>query len=68
VETAGIEPYRIRALRRAVDGCAFRVYHHWVKRGELQNRAALFENRPKQELKLAFQQSLEAKQKAAPGL
>lgn len=34
-----------------VDGCAFRVYGHWVKKGEGQNRAALFENVPKTELK-----------------
>lgn len=44
------EPYRIRTLRRAVDACAFRVYNHWVKRGEVQNRAALFENTPKCDL------------------
>lgn len=44
------EPYRIRTLRKAVDACAFRVYNHWVKRGEVQNRAALFENRPKCDL------------------
>lgn len=33
-----------------VDGCAFRIYHHWVKHGDVQNRAALFENRPKMDL------------------
>lgn len=49
------EPYKIKLLRKAIDGCAFRVYHHWVKRGEVQNRAALFENRPKVEMKLAYQ-------------
>lgn len=37
-------PYRIKSLRKAIDGCAFRVYQHWVKRGDLQNRAALFAN------------------------
>lgn len=42
-------------ILQAIDGCAFRVYHHWVKRGEVQNRAALFENRPKVEMKLAYQ-------------
>jgi phosphorylase kinase gamma subunit len=57
VEVSRYDPYRIKTLRKAIDGCAFRVYNHWVKRGEVQNRAALFENRPKQELKLAYQQS-----------
>lgn len=37
-------PYRIKQLRRAIDACAFKVYQHWVKRGDLQNRAALFAN------------------------
>lgn len=58
VETARFDPYRIKTLRKAIDGCAFKVYHHWVKRGEVQNRAALFENHPKQELKLAYQNSV----------
>lgn len=34
-----------------IDGCAFRVYGHWVKKVEVQNRAALFENHPKVETK-----------------
>ncbi|XP_014483651.1 PREDICTED: phosphorylase b kinase gamma catalytic chain, skeletal muscle/heart isoform isoform X3 [Dinoponera quadriceps] len=45
------DPYRIKVLRKVIDGCAFRVYGHWVKKGEGQNRAALFENTPKTELK-----------------
>ena len=56
VEVARFDPYRIKTLRKAIDGCAFKVYNHWVKRGEVQNRAALFENHPKQELKLAYTQ------------
>lgn len=35
---------------QVIDACAFRVYGHWVKKGEGQNRAALFENQPKTEL------------------
>lgn len=58
VEIARFDPYRIKTLRKAIDGCAFKVYNHWVKRGEVQNRAALFENHPKQELKLAYQNSV----------
>ncbi|XP_046738716.1 phosphorylase b kinase gamma catalytic chain, skeletal muscle/heart isoform isoform X2 [Diprion similis] len=48
---ARTDPYRIKLLRKVIDGCAFRVYGHWVKKGEGQNRAALFENTPKTELK-----------------
>ncbi|CAH0549642.1 unnamed protein product [Brassicogethes aeneus] len=51
LETARTDPYRLKLLRKIVDGCAFRVYGHWVKKGEGQNRAALFENAPKTELK-----------------
>lgn len=36
--------------QQVIDGCAFRVYGHWVKKGEGQNRAALFENTPRTEL------------------
>lgn len=51
VDTARMDPYRIKLLRKVIDGCAFRVYGHWVKKGEGQNRAALFENHQKTELK-----------------
>lgn len=37
-------------FHKVIDACAFRVYGHWVKKGEGQNRAALFENTPKTEL------------------
>ncbi|KAK8731710.1 hypothetical protein OTU49_007436 [Cherax quadricarinatus] len=42
-----VDPYRIKALRKVIDNCAFRVYGHWVKKGEGQDRAALFQNCPK---------------------
>ncbi|XP_037935860.1 phosphorylase b kinase gamma catalytic chain, skeletal muscle/heart isoform isoform X6 [Teleopsis dalmanni] len=50
VEDAIRDPYRVKVLRKVIDGCAFRVYGHWVKKGEGQNRAALFENTPRTEL------------------
>ncbi|XP_027197350.1 phosphorylase kinase gamma [Dermatophagoides pteronyssinus] len=50
METIRTAPYNIKILRKMVDGCAFRIYHHWVKHGDVQNRAALFENRPKRDL------------------
>ncbi|CAO1423222.1 unnamed protein product [Diamesa serratosioi] len=50
IEEAMRDPYRVKVLRKVIDACAFRVYGHWVKKGEGQNRAALFENTPKTEL------------------
>ena len=40
-------PYENRYIRKLIDSCAFHIYAHWVKRGEEQNRAALFETAPK---------------------
>lgn len=40
-------PYSNRYIRKMIDSCAFSMYGHWVKRGEEQNRAALFETTPK---------------------
>ncbi|CAG9559441.1 unnamed protein product [Danaus chrysippus] len=52
------DPYSVRLLRKVIDGCAFRVYGHWVKKGEGQNRAALFENTPRTELKSLYVSNL----------
>ncbi|KAF7647158.1 hypothetical protein LDENG_00176560 [Lucifuga dentata] len=41
------DPYSLRGIRKLIDGCAFRIYGHWVKKGEQQNRAALFQNTAK---------------------
>ncbi|XP_029468143.1 phosphorylase b kinase gamma catalytic chain, skeletal muscle/heart isoform [Rhinatrema bivittatum] len=41
------DPYAMKPIRKLIDACAFRIYGHWVKKGEQQNRAALFENTPK---------------------
>jgi len=51
LHTASVSPYSMRSFRRVIDGAAFRVYGHWVKRGDGQNRAAMFEQRPKTEVK-----------------
>ncbi|XP_050021893.1 phosphorylase b kinase gamma catalytic chain, liver/testis isoform isoform X2 [Alexandromys fortis] len=40
------DPYALRPVRRLIDNCAFRLYGHWVKKGEQQNRAALFQHQP----------------------
>lgn len=45
------EPYGVKPVRKLIDGCAFKIYGHWVKRNkdQNQNRAALFENKPNKE-------------------
>lgn len=58
IEIAQTDPYRMKTLRKVIDGCAFRVYCHWVKKGEMQNRAALFENRPRTEMKHIYTEAL----------
>lgn len=54
------DPYRMKAVRKVIDACAFRVYAHWVKKGEGQNRAALFEHHAKIELKHLYLSNLNA--------
>ena len=44
-------PYRFKLYRKVIDTASFTIYGHWVKKGEQQNRAALFENEPKCDLK-----------------
>ncbi|XP_072163823.1 phosphorylase b kinase gamma catalytic chain, skeletal muscle/heart isoform-like [Diadema setosum] len=44
-------PYAIKAIRKALDGCAFDIYRHWVKKGQGQDRAALFATSPKMDIK-----------------
>jgi len=51
LQRASINPYSMRMFRKVIDGGAFQVYGHWVKRGEGQNRAAMFEQQPKTDLK-----------------
>ncbi|KAG9492611.1 hypothetical protein GDO78_000882 [Eleutherodactylus coqui] len=46
-EIVSRDPYAIKPIRKMIDACAFRIYGHWVKKGEQQNRAALFENTAK---------------------
>uniref|UniRef100_A0A8C5LNC3 phosphorylase kinase n=1 Tax=Leptobrachium leishanense TaxID=445787 RepID=A0A8C5LNC3_9ANUR len=46
-EIVARDPYAIKPIRKMIDACAFRIYGHWVKKGETQNRAALFENTAK---------------------
>ncbi|KAF3847763.1 hypothetical protein F7725_020791 [Dissostichus mawsoni] len=41
------DPYAVKPIRKLIDACAFKIYGHWVKKGQTQNRAALFENTSK---------------------
>uniref|UniRef100_A0A6G3MHF6 Phosphorylase b kinase gamma catalytic chain, skeletal muscle/heart isoform (Trinotate prediction) n=1 Tax=Henneguya salminicola TaxID=69463 RepID=A0A6G3MHF6_HENSL len=45
-------PYMFSKVRKIVDTCAFAIYGHWVKRSNNpnQNRAAIYENKPKADL------------------
>ena len=45
-------PYAMKLFRKEIDKGAFRIYGHWVKKGENQNRAALFENNVKRDIKM----------------
>jgi len=47
LRTAHTDPYRVRAVHKIIDGAAFRIYGHWVKKNDGQNRAAMFEHNPK---------------------
>ncbi|XP_055486424.1 LOW QUALITY PROTEIN: phosphorylase b kinase gamma catalytic chain, liver/testis isoform-like [Leucoraja erinacea] len=44
------DPYSSRFVRKLIDGCAFSIYGHWVKKGQNQNRAALFQRQSKVQL------------------
>ncbi len=53
IDSCKKDPYGVRGFRKIIDAGAFRIYGHWVKRGENQNRAALFENTPKRDIKIS---------------
>nr|CDS32435.1 phosphorylase kinase gamma subunit [Hymenolepis microstoma] len=53
------DPYSNKRLRKLIDALAFDVYSHWIKRGDEQNRAALYENKPHCEQVIAAQASFE---------
>ncbi|XP_052800503.1 phosphorylase b kinase gamma catalytic chain, skeletal muscle/heart isoform-like [Mya arenaria] len=44
VQLMKVNPYSVKMCRKLLDGCAFRMYGHWVKKADNQNRAALFEH------------------------
>lgn len=44
------DPYANKKLRKFIDTWSYNIYSQWVKKGEEQNRAALFENAPRRDL------------------
>ncbi|GAV04405.1 hypothetical protein RvY_14687 [Ramazzottius varieornatus] len=50
-EQIQLEPYKLRTIRKVVDLSAFMMYKHWVHKGDDQNRADLFQNTMKNEMK-----------------
>jgi len=63
LRTVHLDPYRVRTLRKQIDGAAFRIYGHWVKKNDGQNRAAMFEHIPK--VDVGHKPSLESEIKRA---
>lgn len=63
LRTVHLDPYRVRTLRKQIDGAAFRIYGHWVKKNDGQNRAAMFEHSPK--VDVGHKPSLESEIKRA---
>ncbi|XP_069136542.1 phosphorylase b kinase gamma catalytic chain, skeletal muscle/heart isoform-like isoform X2 [Argopecten irradians] len=50
-EVINKNPYSVKNVRKLIDGCAFKMYGHWVKKVDNQNRAALFEHAPRADWK-----------------
>ncbi len=44
-----VDPYHMRSYRKSIDKVAFSLYHHWIKKGQGQDRAAVFQHFPKRE-------------------
>lgn len=68
LQTASRDPYRIKTFRKVIDGAAFKIYGHWVKKNDGQNRAAMFEHSPKIDLKRALAAEEAAARSAAQSL
>ncbi|XP_060077852.1 phosphorylase b kinase gamma catalytic chain, skeletal muscle/heart isoform-like isoform X2 [Ylistrum balloti] len=56
-EVMNKNPYSVKNFRKLIDGCAFKMYGHWVKKVDNQNRAALFEHAPRNDWKEQHQDS-----------
>ncbi|XP_060568678.1 phosphorylase b kinase gamma catalytic chain, skeletal muscle/heart isoform-like isoform X1 [Ruditapes philippinarum] len=54
IDVLQTNPYSVKFCRKLLDGCAFKMYGHWVKKADNQNRAALFEHVPREEWQSEF--------------
>ena len=52
-----------RLLRKILDNDAVYIYKHWVKRGDGQNMAAFFDNKPRVEAARKKRREAEAREK-----
>ncbi|RTG83308.1 phosphorylase kinase gamma subunit [Schistosoma bovis] len=50
INQLSMDPYSNKKLRKIIDTLAYDVYSQWVKKGEEQNRAELFENVPRRDM------------------
>ncbi|CAH8432337.1 unnamed protein product [Schistosoma mattheei] len=50
IHQLSMDPYSNKKLRKIIDTLAYDVYSQWVKKGEEQNRAELFENVPRRDM------------------
>eukprot|EP00093_Oithona_nana_P012646 12646.XXX_718635_719979_1 [CDS] Oithona nana genome sequencing. len=46
-----INPYNMRSYRKAIERHSFNLYSHWIKKGQGQDRAAVFQHTPKRDSK-----------------
>ena len=44
-----INPYNMRSYRKAIERHSFNLYSHWIKKGQGQDRAAVFQHSPKRD-------------------
>ena len=51
LEGTRCNPYHMRNIRHSIDQNAFGLYHHWIQKGQCQDRAAVFQHTPKRNLK-----------------
>jgi len=51
LEATRKNPYHMRNIRHSIDHNAFGLYHHWIQKGQCQDRAAVFQHSPKRDLK-----------------
>ena len=62
LEATRKNPYNMRNIRHSIDQNAFGLYHHWIQKGQCQDRAAVFQHSPKRDLKKKKNKTTEGKE------